>query len=129
MLVTVVKWELLDSLQSLLVLNPLRSTSAVGGAIFALHAKFPTSLARCASIALNLSLMAEIASQPKAFPSGSDLNFHVIHSPRIGGAVVGCSVRLPRRLGLSDESRRRGYPVDYKAYQALKVYGTRNAKL
>lgn len=61
-LASVVGAELLDPVKSLFVLNPLRSTSAVGGAIFASHAKLPTSFARCASTALNLSLMTEIAS-------------------------------------------------------------------
>lgn len=54
--------ELLDSFESLLVLHPLRSTSAVRGAIFASHAKLLTSFAWRASTAFHLALVAQVAS-------------------------------------------------------------------
>lgn len=120
-IVCVIVANLLNSLKSLLVLHPLRSTSAVGGAIFASHAKSPTTFARGTSTAFNLSMMADIASQSKAFLSASNVNRRVIHSVRIAG--LACWMRA------GDARRRCGCPFIYKAGVDLNLYQKRNQEL
>lgn len=122
-IVCIIITEFLNSLESLLVLHPLRSTSAVGGAIFASHAKSPTTFTGGTSTAFDLSLMADIASQPKTFLSGSNTERRGIHCAGIAApGFVGWAQTTHVSLYLSNGRRPQQIPNEKSESAILSVH-------